>query len=819
MEAVMSSVNHSEFEVRARQWFDGNGWKPFEFQTETWQAYWSGQSGIVSAPTGYGKTNSLCVPALCEQIGKKPEKGLRVIWLTPIRALTKEIAMAWERAAEGLNIDWRIEIRTGDTATSAKSAQLRKPPHVLITTPESLHVLMATKGYSKFFSSLDSIVIDEWHELVGSKRGVLVELGLSRLLALRPGLRIWGISATIGNMEEAQRVLFGTRFRPESHKLITAKVHKDIDVIPVVPEDINEFPWAGYYGLKMVSEVLEVIKSSNSTIIFTNTRSMCENWYQKLLDADPDLSGMLAMHHGSISRDIRDWVEEALHDGRLKAVVSTSSLDLGVDFRPVDSVVQIGSPKGVARCIQRAGRSGHQPGALSKIYFVPTHALELIEAAALRKAIKENMVETRMPYVRSFDVLVQYLVTLAVSEGFRADVILEEIRQSFSFESISETEWKWVLSFVVHGGSSLEAYDEFKKVEVIDGTYVVRDRRVITRHKLSIGTIVSSSSYNVKYLSGKRLGSIEENFIARLNSGDVFWFAGRSLEFVRMQGNNALVRKSSKRTGRIPSWGGGRMQLSSELSQMLRRKVVEYHHAEVVDKELEELKPLLELQSTYSAVPDSDEFLVEMYESRDGHHVIMYPFEGRFVHEGMGTLLGQRIARMQPITFTIAMNDYGFELLSDQPIEIEKFIENELFAIEGLEQDIIESVNAAELSKLKFHDICRIAGLVFQGYPGRYKKDRHLQASTGLMYQVFQDYDPNNLLFQQAYDEAMYFQLEKERLKQALERIGTQKIIISRPDKITPFALPIVADGLRGRITSEKVEKRIERMKLDLLSV
>ena len=770
----------------------------------------------MTAPTGTGKTYSLAIPSVLEALSTPGQKGLKVIWITPIRALAKEIHIAWTRAIEGMGADWSVGIRTGDTKTAERAAQLKNPPHVLITTPESVHVMLATKGYKKLFGNLTAVVCDEWHELVGSKRGVLVELAMSRLKALSPGLRIWGISATIGNMEEAADVLFGME-NGAPRSMIRADIQKEISVVSVVPEDIEDFPWAGYYGLTMFKEVIEIIRKGQSTIVFTNTRAMCEKWYQRLLDADPDLAGLIAMHHGSISREIRDWVEDALYDGKLKAVVSTSSLDLGVDFRPVENVIQIGSPKGVARAMQRAGRSGHAPGALSTIYFVPTHALELIEAAALRKAIDQGLLESRMPYVRSFDVLVQYLVTLAVSEGFHPDEIFPEIKNTFCFASIEPEEWKWALDFVVYGGASLEAYDEYRKVEIVDGMYKVRDRRIAQRHRLSIGTIVSSSALNVKYMSGKRLGTIEETFISRLNPGDIFWFAGRSLEFVRIKENSALVRKSNRKTGKIPSWGGGRMPLSSQLSQMLRSKVVEYHHEESYDRELEELKPLLDLQAKYSAVPKQGEFLMEMYDSADGHHLIFYPFEGRFVHEGMGALLGYRLSRIEPLSFTIAMNDYGFELLSDKPIPIEKALWTELFRSDNLEEDIQSSINSIEMAKRKFHEISRVAGLVFQGFPGKQKKSRHLQASTGLMFEVFKDYDPDNRLFQQAYDEAMYFQLEKIRLRAALERIGSQRPVLIRPKKFTPFALPIVADSLRERISSEKLESRIARMKMMLM--
>ena len=801
-----------------KTWFASQGWKPFPFQLKAWRAYLSGKSGIVCAPTGYGKTYSLCVPALLDGLAHEQSPGLRVLWITPIRALAKEIRISWIRAIDSFASDWEVGLRTGDTASAERQKQLKHAPEVLITTPESLHLLLASKGYPRFFGQLDAIVIDEWHELVGSKRGVLMELALSRLKTLRPELRIWAISATIGNVEQARQMLFGADYDPQTQVLIQSKQQKKIEVIPVLPDDIASYPWAGYFGTRMLDKVLPIVHNSRSTIIFTNTRSMCERWYQKLLEADETLAGVTAMHHGSISREIRDWVEESLYQGKLKAVVSTSSLDLGVDFRPVESVVQIGSPKGVARCMQRAGRSGHQPGAVSRIYFVPTHALELIEAAGLRKAIKEGLLEVRTPHIRSFDVLVQYLVTLAVSDGFRPEEIFPEIKSTFCYASINEAEWRWILDFIVHGGSSLQAYDEFKKAIVQDGVYRVTDRRIALRHRLSIGTIVGAMSMQIKYLSGKRLGTIEETFIMRLNPGDVFWFAGRSLEFIRIKDNVAFVRRSKKKTGNVPSWQGGRMPLSSQLSQMLRAKVVEFHRQTYQDQELRELKPLLDLQEHYSRVPRQDEFLIEVYHSSDGHHLLMYPFEGRFVHEGMGALMAHRIARIRPITFTIAMNDYGFELVSDQPIPIDEALQNDLFAYDNLEEDIQRSINEIELAKRKFYEVASIAGMVFRGFPGKRKKERHLQASTGLIFEVFKDYEPDNLLYLQTYDEALYFQLEKDRLRAALQRIRGQTPVITRPDRFTPFALPIIADSLREKLSSEKLLDRIQKMKLQLLA-
>jgi ATP-dependent helicase Lhr and Lhr-like helicase len=801
-----------------KDWFDNIGWKPFDFQLETWHAYLGGFSGLVNAPTGSGKTYSLLMPILLEYINdhpdhqKKKDSGLQAVWITPIRALSKEIELSAQRLINGLGINWKVGIRSGDTRLSERTKQKAKPPQLLITTPESLHLLLASKDYPEFFKDLKVLVADEWHELIGSKRGVQIELALSRLKRIAPGIKVWGISATIGNMDQALEALLGSYFVDGRYKVIKANIQKKIEVESVKPDSVEKMPWAGHLGIHLLQKVIEIVKNSTSTLIFTNTRSFAEIWYQKILDQAPELSGLIAMHHGSISQELRNWVEEQLHEGKLKAVVCTSSLDLGVDFRPVETVVQVGSPKGVARFLQRAGRSGHQPGAISKIHFVPTHSLELIEAAALREAIKRNLVEERVPYIRSFDVLIQYLITLAVSDGFYPDEILEEVRGTFSFSSITDEEWYWLLNFITTGGDSLRAYDEYRKVVIRNGLYKVENRAIAMRHRLSVGTIVGDSSLHVKFISGKYLGTIEEYFVARMNPGDVFWFAGRNLELVRIKDMEVHVRKTTRKKGLVPSWQGGRMPLSFQLSEMIRLKIDEVVQKKEEDIELKLLHPLFELQRKRSHLPSRKEFLIEYFQSSEGYHVLMYPFEGRFVHEGIAALVAYRIAQIHPATFSIAMNDYGFELLCDQPIPIEEAVETNVLGTDRLIDDIHASVNNIEMARRKFRDIAAISGLVFKGYPGKPIKDKHLQSSSQLFFNVFQDYEAHNLLLRQAFEEVMDFQLEEARLRNALERIAQQKIVITYPKKPTPFSFPIIVDRLREKLTSEKLEDRIRRM-------
>jgi ATP-dependent helicase Lhr and Lhr-like helicase len=803
-----------------KEWFASKGWTPFPFQVEAWKAFLSGENGIVNAPTGSGKTYSLLVPIILDFIKSNPRylkqrnNGLQAIWITPIRALSKEIELSANRIVDDLGIPWKVGVRSGDTSIRERAKQKEKPPEILITTPESLHLLMAQKNYGEFFKSLKVVVADEWHELMGSKRGVQVELALSRLKKISPDLKIWGISATIGNMDEALHALLGNYYEENKYKLIKASIEKKVEVISVMPDSVEKMPWAGHLGIHLLEKVVQIVKSSSTTLIFTNTRSFAEIWYQKMLDKAPELSGVMAMHHGSISQELRNWVEEQLHLGNLKVVVCTSSLDLGVDFRPVETVIQIGGPKGVARFLQRAGRSGHQPGAISRIYFVPTHSLELMEAAALREAIDKKIVEDRLPYIRSFDVLMQYLLTLAISDGFRAEEILEEVKTTFSFSSITDDEWYWILNFLTTGGDSLQAYNEYRKVTIHNGIYKVENRAVAMRHRLSVGTIVGDSSLFVRFVTGKYLGTIEEGFIARLNPGDVFWFAGRNLELVRIKEMEVHVRKTTRKSGIVPSWQGGRMPLSSQLSEMIRNKIDEVVRGKAVDPELVFLKPLFSLQQYRSHLPGKKEFLIEYFESTEGFHVLMYPFEGRFVHEGIAALVAHRIAQIQPITFSIAMNDYGFELLSDQEIPIEEAIETNVLGTDNLMNDIQASINSTEMARRKFRDIAAISGLIFKGYPGKPVKDKHLQSSSQLFFNVFNDYEAHNLLLRQAFEEVMDFQLEEARLRRALTRITDQKIILARPDKPTPFAFPIMVDRMREKLTSEKIEDRIRKMAL-----
>lgn len=798
----------SKFQQQISAWLSEKDWELFNFQKQAWEAFRKNKNGLVNAPTGSGKTFSLALPIL-EQLIQTPIKGLQVLWITPLRALSVEIKNAFEKVIFELDLPLTVDLRTGDTSASQRAKQKRKMPNILITTPESLHLLLASKNYPKTFQHLEALVVDEWHELLGTKRGVQVELALSRLKTIAQRLKIWGISATIGNLELGMQVLLGHELKNST--LIKAKLQKKIEVKSIIPKEMEKFPWRGHLGLHLLEDIIPIIKNSKSTLIFTNTRSQCEIWFQKILEKYPEFAGELAMHHGSINKETRLWVENAIRNESLKAVVCTSSLDLGVDFAPVESIIQIGGPKGVARFLQRAGRSGHQPNQVSKIYFLPTHAIELIEASALQKAVLKNEVEDRLPYLNSFDVLVQYLTTLAVSEGFYPAEILPEIQSTFCFQTINENQWNWALNYIVFGGESLKNYDDYKKVEISsNGKYQVQNRGVAMRHRLQIGTIVSDAVLQVKYLKGSFIGSIEEWFISKLQPGDVFTFAGRNLELVRIKGMQVLVRKSTKKTAKVPSWMGGRLSLSSEMSHLLREEL--YQAKKYATPELKALQPIFELQEERSHLPQANEFLIETFETREGFHQLFYPFEGRFVHEAMASLIAYRISLLSPISFSLAFNDYGFELLSDQPVDMQQVMDNNLFSSAYLLEDLKKSLNATEMARRKFRDIAVIAGLVFTGYPNKSVKQKHLQSSAQLIFDVFKDVEPEHLLYQQAFVETFEYSLEQGRLQQAMERIHQQEIIWKNCEQPTPFSFPIITDRLREKLSSEKLQDRIQKM-------
>lgn len=807
----MSNFENTDGFKIIQNWMMEKSISPFKFQIDTWQKFGNGYSGMVVAPTGFGKTYSVFL-ALISDFLNHPEKyktGLKMIWITPLRSLSKDIAKAMQEAIDEIGLDWTVGVRNGDTDPKIRQQQVKNMPDILVATPESLHLLLGQKNHQRFFKNLQCIVIDEWHELLGSKRGVMMELGISRLRTYVPKMKIWGITATIGNLDEAMEVLIPY---PIKKTKVTAKEHKKIEILPVFPDEVEILPWAGHLGQKLADKVVPIILNSNSAIVFTNTRSQSEMWYQLLLNAYPDFAGQIAIHHSSIDAHLRIWIEENLSNGKLKAVVSTSSLDLGIDFKPVDTVIQIGSAKGVARFLQRAGRSGHSPFETSKIYCVPTHSLELIEVAALKEAVKQNVIEPREPQVLCFDVLVQFLMTLAVGDGFYPDQVYPKIKETYAFREITEDEWKSILDFLTIGGKALKNYEEFHKIDIQeDSLYKVTSRRIAMLHRMNMGVIVSDAMLKVKFISGGYIGMVEEYFISRLKKDEKFILAGRVLEVAMIKDMTVYVR-ASKGKAFAPSYLGGRLPLSSNLGHFLREKLSGALNPKASEKELKFLHPLLVNQEERSHIPREDEFLVELIKNREGYHLFMYPFEGRLVHEVMAALIAYRISKLAPISFSMAMNDYGFELFSDKEIPLNEDNLHKILSKENLMNDVISSINAAEMARRKFRDIAVISGMVIQNFPGQQRSNKSLQSSAGLIFKVLEDYDPNHFLVRQAYTEVFNAQLQEVRLVEAFKRIEKSKIILKLANAFTPLSFPIKVDSLRQTLTSENLDARIQKL-------
>lgn len=823
----MSTSSPATFGER---WFYERGWAPFPFQREVWQAVRDGESGLLHATTGSGKTyavwlgalNRFAAPAPHPAKGP-PEKSsdkpapLTLLWITPMRALAADTARALQAPLDDLGIHWSIGLRTGDTASAERARQSRRLPSALVTTPESLTLLLTRADARQAFAGLRMLVVDEWHELLGNKRGVQLQLALARLRHWMPELIVWGLSATLGNQPHALEVLL----HPNSGKLVQGKIDKQLHVDTLLPPSIERFPWAGHLGLRMLPQVVEEIDSAATSLVFTNTRSQSELWYQAILEARPDWAGLIALHHGSLAREVRDWVELGLKQGALKAVVCTSSLDLGVDFLPVERVLQIGSPKGVARLMQRAGRSGHAPGRASRVTLVPTNSFEVVEAAAAKVAVAERRIEARGAPHRPLDVLVQHLVSMALGGGFRPESLFTEVRQAWSYRDLDEEQWQWALAFVRHGGHSLTAYPDYQRVEPDEtGLWKVPSRRVALRHRMSIGTIVSDASLTVKFWakggSGRSLGSVEEGFIARLRPGDNFLFGGRLLELVRVENMTAYVSRATGKKAAVPRWNGGRMPLSSELADAVVEQLGAASQGAFTSDEMRLVEPLLRVQMEWSTLPTETTLLAEVMKSREGWHLFLYPFAGRHVHLGLASLLAWRMGQRQPLTFSIAVNDYGFELLSATEVDWLHWLTPALFSQDDLLHDVLASLNAGELARRRFREIARIAGLVFSGYPGAQKSARQLQASSGLFFDVFRQYDPTNLLLTQAEEEVLRQELEVDRLEQTLTRLQQRRLDIHPVRRTTPLAFPLMVERFRESMSSEKLADRIRRMVAEL---
>ena len=801
-------------------WFQLQGWTPSAFQRQSWIAYLKGESGLIQVPTGSGKTLAAVMGPIAQILSEQEHKnGIQLLYITPLRALSRDLTLAIREPIDAMKWPIGVGTRNGDTTSSERTKQLKNPPEILVTTPESLCVLLGNKNAIDLFRNLKSVILDEWHELMGSKRGTQTELALSWLRMQKPKLQTWALSATIGNPDQASEHALGTKTKI---RIINAGPKRSTSIKSIIPDSINGFPWAGHLGLRMYENLVAKLDANKSTLLFTNTRNQSERWHQCLRFACPEMEESLALHHSAIDRNEREYIEEQVKNGHLRWVVCTSSLDLGVDFQPVERVVQIGSPKNIARLLQRAGRSAHCPGGTSQVLFMPTNALELLELSALRRGLDNGLIEIKKPPYQPLDVLLQHLTTLACGPGFNPGETLKAIRGSTSYIHISDEEWEWCLLFLEKGGICLNAYSRYRKIEwnEKEQLFFVRENSIARLHKLNIGTITSAPSIRVRFKRGAILGHVEEYFISQLNPKDVFFFAGRQLELIRIKDMTAYVKVTTRKSTTVPAWAGGQMALSDLLTKKLREEVERASRNNLDTDELIALEPLLNRQEELSVLPKQNEFLIETCKTKEGEHLFAYPFEGRFVHEGLGFLWASRLTKQMQSTITVSVNDYGFELLAPKNYPLKKLLhENLEYLLEdsNLELDLEAALNLSELCKRRFRSIAQVSGLMVKGYPGKNKTSGQLQISSSLLWDVFSKHEPTNLLLKQARYEVLQDQLELPRLQNALKRIKKGDIIHKEIERPGPLAFPLLVERLRNRMSNESIMERVTRMQNEAL--
>jgi ATP-dependent Lhr-like helicase len=814
----MNNEGVREGQTFTKEWLNKKGWHAHEFQKEAWKSYDQGHHRLIHLSTGFGKTYAAILRALdhlaFEKQNKQEEnknKSIRILYLSPLRALGNDLKNNIEAPLKEMNSSIRVATRTGDTTQSQRARIKDRPPEVLITTPESLNLMLTSESIRESFEALDLIVVDEWHELMASKRGVQVQLALQHLLGLAPNCKITGLSATLGNPEMAAQVLVGPG---QPVNVITGPVKREFDIECLKPDAIDSFPWAGHLGLSMVEKVSKMMNPNSSTLYFTNTRSQAERWYSELKKnlEERDEGHLIGLHHSSIERDQRELIEKGLKVGTLPYVVCTSSLDLGVDFPKVERVFQIGSAKSISRFLQRAGRSQHRPGGIPTITFVPTHALELLEFMAVQRAMNKGHQEKIEAPLNSFDVLVQHLQTLALAQGLDPDEAYQEITCTYTFQDLTQEEFQRALDFLVTGGC-LKSYDNYQKLKEFKGRFYLSNKEMIRTHRINMGTITSDPVITVQYVRGAKLGTVEENFVSKLKKGAIFNFAGKVLKYVMLKDLKLYVKKASANEVVTPVWQGGKLPLSDLLTHELRDLLEDLSHERYHHDLLSLLGPILSSQKRHSVLPKSDELLIETCETREGHHTFIFPFAGRLVHEGLAALMSMRLSQIHKETFSFSVNEYGLEILGPSGLTLTESDLRQALKCEDLILDMEKSLDKSGLAKRQFKEIAQISGLVPQNQIGRRRTLKNLQSSTSLLFDVFERFEVSNLLYQQSLAEVKIYQFQEKRMKETLKRLESGHLVYRLLPHPSPFGFPLVIERMSATVSGNSLKERIEKLK------
>ena len=790
-------------------WLKKNNWAIYNHQIETLKLSENGYDVLLVAPTGGGKTLAGFLPSLNDLINNKPKKNnLHTLYISPLKALTIDVHRNLTSPIEDQGLDIRVETRTGDTSAYKKNRQKVLPPDMLMTTPESLALLLSNKESKDYFKNLKYLVIDEIHTLVNTKRGDLLSLNLSRISSISPDCKRIGLSATVKNKNAVLKFLTSKK-KAKTLNVEETSVPK-IDIL----ETNNRVPWSGHMASYAIRDIYQKIKKSSLTIVFVNTRAQAELVFNKLWQEN-DNNLRIAIHHGSLEKEIRRKVESLMSLGKIDCVVATSSLDLGIDWGDVDLVVQIGSPKGISRFLQRIGRSNHRFDEPSNALLVPSNRFEYLECLSAINSIKNKLLDETKEKKGSLDVLAQHILGVACSEPFQVDELYNQVINAWPYRNLTKIKFFEVLEFVKNGGYSLKHYEQYSKIGVNkDKFYAIKNKSIRNRYRLNVGTIVESYMLKVK-LGNRTLGQVEEWFIEGLNEGDTFLFSGRVLEYQSISNNNVIVKSTSHTQPKIPSYAGGRLPLSTELSIEVRKLLSKKQFWKNFPSQINEW---LKLQSKFSNLPSLNGLLVETFprlmRGKKRFFLICYTFEGRNANQTLGFLMSKKMQRIgyKPISFVAT--DYALAIWSINEVTDVNIILNDDLMLD----DLYEWLEETPLLKKNFRDAAIISGLIERSIPGQKKTGKQVLFNSDLIFNVLKKHEPKHLLLEVAREDSYRGLIDLDRLSEFLKRIE-KNIAHEKLDRISPLAVPLILEINRQTIDkSEMEEYLLEELENEMLS-
>ncbi len=801
-------------------WFASRGWAARAHQLECLAADQQGLSWLLIAPTGGGKTLAGFLPSLVDLDGRAPPKEgrLHTLYISPLKALAVDVARNVETPVAEMGLTIAIETRTGDTPQARRQRQKFFPPDILMTTPESLSILIASPDARRYFSGLKRVILDELHALIPNKRGHLLSLALARLRALAPAVRFCGLSATV---PDAKPLIDYLTPQNQAGAISARLIRGEAGAKPQIDVLLSEerIPWSGHTGRHAFAEVYARIKQSKLTLVFVNTRSQAEITFAALWKLNDD-NLPIALHHGSLEVDRRRKVEAAMTQGRLRAVVCTSTLDLGIDWGDVDLVIQMGAPKGASRLTQRIGRANHRMNEPSRALLAPANRMEVLECIAAKQAIEEGALDGEAPRKGTLDVLAQHILGMACAEPFHADALYSEIRSASPYADLPRKDFDDCIEFVASGGYALKRYDRYRRiVKTADGTYRVCDKLAIQQYKMNVGTITAAEEMNIRLAStrgpkrpGRKLGQAEEWFFETINIGDAFYFAGEVLRLERIEGNDAIVSRTVHESPKLPSWGGNKFPWSTYLAGRVRHMLYDVESWKAYP---DQVRDWLEKQREVARIPKPDELLVETFPHQGRHFLVCYPFEGWLAHQTLGMLVTRRLERLgkQPIGFV--PTEYALSVWSRQDMSDVDMAA--LFDEDMLGDDLESWTQDAMVMKRTFKNCAIIAGLIEKKYPGQEKTGRQVSFSADLIYDVLREHEPDHLLLRAAWDDAATGFMDIARLQATLTR-AKGRVVHSPLTRVSPLAVPVMLEIGRVPVARSASEEMLKAASEDLIA-